>query len=62
MAMVERWGGVVKITTIIRDFNTLRLAIRAHDLEAIEAAWLDCERWLEFVYWKADQSGKTDKT
>ena len=42
--------GRTKVTTVFRDFNRLRVAIRSHDTAAIEAAWLDCERWLDFVF------------
>lgn len=41
--------GIVKLSTIRRDFDRLRSTIRAHDVEATEAAWLDCERWLPWV-------------
>lgn len=45
--MTDRYGAA-KLTTIRRDFGLLRTAIRAHDSEATETAWLDCERWLGF--------------
>lgn len=48
-ALPDRYGAT-RVTKIIRDFNCLRLAIRSHDTVAIEAAWLDCERWLGFVF------------
>jgi hypothetical protein len=48
MSAPERHGGA-KITTIIRDFNALRSAIRSHDPENTEAAWEKCERWLGAV-------------
>lgn len=44
-AVTDRYGAA-KLTTIRRDFGLLRTAIRAHDSEATETAWLDCERWL----------------
>ncbi len=46
--MIDRYGAV-KLSTIRRDFSILRTAIRAHDSEATEAAWLNCERWLGCV-------------
>lgn len=53
--------GRTKVTTIIRDFNRLRVAIRSHDTAAIEAAWLNCERWLDFVFgvagWREKEKG-----
>ncbi|MEI4473215.1 hypothetical protein [Frigidibacter sp. MR17.24] len=33
--------------TMLRDFNRLRAAIRRHDSFAAEAAWDDCERWVD---------------
>jgi hypothetical protein len=33
--------------TMLRDFNRLREAIRAHDSFAAEAAWEKCERWID---------------
>lgn len=50
----DRWG-VVKLTTIRRDFDRLRSAIQGGDPEATEAAWLACERWLDFVFAAAVQ-------
>ena len=47
-AVTDRYGAA-KLTTIRRDFGRLRTAIRAHDSEATETAWLDCERWLGCV-------------
>lgn len=47
-AVIDRYGAV-KLSTIRRDFGLLRTAIRAHDSEATETAWLDCERWLGCV-------------
>ncbi len=47
--MTERHGRA-KVTTIYRDFNKLRKAIRSWDPEATEAAWEKCERWLAFIY------------
>lgn len=50
-------GGTTKITTILRDFNRLRRAIQRHDPEETEAAWLDCERWLDAIFgmaWRAE--------
>lgn len=46
--MTDRYGAA-KLTTIRRDFGLLRTAIRAHDSEAAERTWLDCERWLGCV-------------
>lgn len=46
--MIDRYGAA-KLTTIRRDFGLLRTAIRAHDSEATETAWLNCERWLGCV-------------
>jgi hypothetical protein len=31
---------------MLRDFNRLRRAIRAHDSFETEAAWEKCERWI----------------
>ena len=45
--------GRARVTTIIRDFDRLRQAVRSHDTEAIEGAWLNCERWLDFVFGEA---------
>ena len=41
--------GEVRYATIRRDFQQLRLAIRAHDSFAVEEAWEKCERWLEAI-------------
>lgn len=30
--------------------TALLVAIREHDTVAIETAWLNCERWLDFVF------------
>lgn len=49
MPDVPRYGRA-KITTITRDFDRLREAIRSHDSFATEEAWSKCERWLEFAY------------
>ena len=35
--------------TMLRDFDRLRQAIRAHDSEATEAAWEKCERWVSLI-------------
>jgi hypothetical protein len=35
-----------RVETMLRDFNRLREAIRAHDSFATEAAWEKCERWV----------------
>ena len=43
--MSERYGNV-KATTIKRDIDRVRVAVRAHDAEATEAAWDKLERWL----------------
>ena len=40
-----RFGRVPR-TTIDRDFDKLRKAIRDHDPFAAEEAWEKCERWL----------------
>lgn len=40
----------MKILRMIAAFNTLRKAIRSHDTEAIEAAWLECETWLDMLF------------
>lgn len=47
MADAPTHHGRAKITTIRRDLNRLRKAIRSHDSEATEEAWDKCERWLE---------------
>lgn len=52
MAEPDRYGRA-KLGTIKRDFDRLRLAIQEHRPEETEAAWLDCERWLDFVFAKA---------
>lgn len=36
-----------KAQTMLRDFARLRKAIRGHDSFAAEAAWEDCERWVD---------------
>ena len=41
--------GKVRYATIRRDFQQLRLAIRAHDSFAAEEAWEKCERWIEAI-------------
>lgn len=46
--MTDRYGAA-KLSTIRRDFDRHRTAIRAHDSEAAETAWLNCERWLGCV-------------
>lgn len=46
--MTERYG-TTKLTTIKRDFDRLREAIQRHDPAATEAAWLNCERWVDFL-------------
>lgn len=38
--------GRAKLSTIRRDFQALRRAIRSHDSMAAEDAWEKCERWL----------------
>ena len=43
--MDDRYGNV-KATTIKRDIDRVRVAVRAHDAEATEAAWDKLERWL----------------
>lgn len=45
----SRRFGKVRYATIRRDFQQLRLAIRAHDSFAAEEAWEKCERWLEAI-------------
>mgnify|MGYP003490563177 FL=1 len=55
---MTRLPGGTKIATVLRDFNRLRRAIQSHDPEATEAAWLDCERWLQAIFgmaWRADE-------
>lgn len=39
--------GAAKAQTMLRDFDRLRTAIRAHDSFAVEAAWEKCERWVD---------------
>lgn len=39
--------GAAKAQTMLRDFDRLRAAIRAHDSFATEAAWEKCERWVD---------------
>jgi hypothetical protein len=41
--------GKAKISTVMRDLNALRKAIRAHDPEATEAAWEKVERWVDII-------------
>lgn len=41
--------GRTKFTTIYRDVNRLREAIRSHDALATEAAWEKVERWLPAI-------------
>lgn len=47
--MTEPRFGKVKYSTIRRDFDELRSAIRKHDSFATEAAWEKCERWMEAI-------------
>ena len=56
--MSTRYGRA-KITTVMRDLNNLRQAIRSHDSEATEDAWEKCERWVGLVAALA-ASGKED--
>jgi len=44
--MTEVFTQAAKVETMLRDFNLLRQAIRAHDSFAAEAAWEKCERWV----------------
>jgi hypothetical protein len=53
MADVPERYGRVKVSTLRRDFDRLRVAILAHDSEATEAAWEACERWVDYVFAKA---------
>ena len=46
--MIDRYCAA-KLSTIRRDFDRHRTAIRAHDSKAAEKTWLDCERWLGCV-------------
>jgi hypothetical protein len=48
MGDVPRYGRA-KLSTVLRDINNLRTAIRSHDSEATEAAWEKCERWMGLV-------------
>lgn len=59
MGEPDRYGRA-KVSTIRRDINRLRAAIQSHDLDAIEAAWLDCERWVDFLEAKAAEKERTD--
>jgi hypothetical protein len=38
-----------KVQTMLRDFDKLRQAIRAHDSFATEEAWEKCERWVSLL-------------
>lgn len=38
--------GLAKVSTMRRDFDRLRKAIRSWDAEETEKAWDKCERWL----------------
>jgi|GEM_PF-1786491 len=38
--------GRAKLSTILRDFDAHRRAVRAHDTELSESTWDRCERWL----------------
>jgi vacuolar-type H+-ATPase subunit H len=53
MADVPERYGRVKVSTLRRDFDRLRVAILAHDSEATEAAWEACERWVDYVFAEA---------
>lgn len=46
-----------KAETMLRDFNRLRQAIRAHDSFATEAAWDLCERWVDQLRPITDREG-----
>lgn len=48
MTDVARYGRA-KISTVLRDLNRLRSAVRSHDTEATEEAWEKCERWIDLV-------------
>lgn len=37
---------ITPLQEMLSDFNALRRAIRAHDTEATEEAWENCERWI----------------
>lgn len=39
--------GAARAQTMLRDFDRLRQAIRAHDSFAAESAWEKCERWVD---------------
>lgn len=39
--------GHAKAETMLRDFDRLRVAIRAHDSFAAEEAWDQCDRWVD---------------
>ena len=47
--MTNTFLGAARSETMLRDFDALRKAIRAHDAEAIEAAWDRCERWVDCI-------------
>ncbi|WP_321832588.1 hypothetical protein [Thalassovita sp.] len=41
--------GNAKTQTMLHDFDRLRKAIREYDPEATEAAWANCERWVDCI-------------
>jgi hypothetical protein len=45
-----------KVETMLRDFDRLRQAIRAHDSFATEEAWEKCERWVSLLPAQRGQS------
>ena len=60
MTEPDRYGRA-KVSTVRRDINKLRAAIHAHDLDKIEDAWLDCERWLGFIEAKVGEGDRCGK-
>lgn len=40
---------LARALTMRKDFDTLRKAIRRHDSFATEAAWENCERWVDCI-------------
>lgn len=42
--------GRAKVSTIYRDFDRHREAVRAQDIEAVEETWGKVERWIGYVF------------
>lgn len=47
--MTDRYGNA-KITTLRRDLNELRTAVRSEGTDRVQNAWDNCERWLDRAF------------